>query len=339
MENQNTGDKKFEKFTWTIRNFSKLDTKKLYSKNFSLDEHTWRIAIFPKGNKGADLSIFLDAGGDLANLPDSWNKFAKFKLALINQVNDKMTIIRETEHQFNADEIDWGFPRFISLNEFWNTKGFIVNDTCIIEVEILVNKPKHENQVDPPNNKIDDKPVKHIDNLLSHEMFTTFGESMDFRGLGKIEQGFVPLLEEVCSRHPSLIDSQKKRTRRFIEWAFTALGRILHFLKTKRVKDMNEDACNQLQILWEELETFKFDLAWLEPHVQSALGMKTCMERTIEVKKMKENVTNLEMETKKLKEKMIEAEVNLEIARRELVKANVGFEECDLDAELGYGGE
>jgi len=35
---------------------------------------------------------------------------------------------------------------------------------------------------------------------------------------------------------------------------------------------------------------------------------------------------------------MIEAEVDVEITRRNLVKAKEGFEVCDLDAELGYGG-
>ncbi|KAL2326869.1 hypothetical protein Fmac_020296 [Flemingia macrophylla] len=158
--------------------------------------------------------------------------------------------------------------------------------------------------LDPANNKIHDKPLKDIDNPLHEEMFTTFGKLVDFKGLGKIEQDFIPLLEE-----------------------------------TKRVKDMNEDACNQLQIFWEKLETFKFDLTWLESHVQSALGRKNYIERTIQVKKMPKNVNALEMETKKLKEKMIEAEVNLEITRRELMKANEGFEECNLDLELGYGGK
>jgi len=54
----------------------------------------------------------------------------------------------------------------------------------------------------------------------------------------------------------------------FIEYAFRALGRVLHFLKNKKIKDMDIDACNHLQILWDELlEQFRFDLIWLELHV------------------------------------------------------------------------
>ncbi|XP_057422590.1 ubiquitin C-terminal hydrolase 12-like isoform X2 [Lotus japonicus] len=94
MDNQLTSDKTYEKFTWTIKNFSKLKTKKLYSENFVIGGHPWRILIFPKGNNTSYLSIYLDAGGDLSNLPNDWSRVEKFKLSLINQVNGKMTITK-----------------------------------------------------------------------------------------------------------------------------------------------------------------------------------------------------------------------------------------------------
>ncbi|XP_047175866.1 MATH domain and coiled-coil domain-containing protein At3g58260-like [Vigna umbellata] len=211
---------------------------------------------------------------------------------------------------------DWGFPSYISLDELWDSsRGFIVNDTCIIEAHILVRMLEHEKQVDQ-------SPKEMI-------LTPSFGEVVDFRGIGKVEKDFIPLLEEVCSRYPSLtsllIDS-KKRSQRFTEWAFTALGRVLYFLNTNKVRDMDDDACNHLQTLWEELETCGFDLSWLKPQVQSALSMKTCVEKVLVVKRLEENVSSLEeevaileMEAKILRTKMIETEVNLEI-RRELLK-------------------
>ncbi|XP_027938046.1 MATH domain and coiled-coil domain-containing protein At3g58270-like [Vigna unguiculata] len=335
MENENTKQKMFEKFTWTIQDFSKLDYNE-YSEEFFLHDHLWRILIYPRGNNVDYLSIYLDGGGNVENLGGAWYKFANFKLTLINQINHKMSRTMETEHLFSAKEIDWGFLQFIPLYELHNpNNGFIVNDTCIVEAEILVSKLKEQNQVDQAHNKTNDKPTKHIDKPLPQETFTTFVELM---GLKDIQQDFIPLLEEVCAQHPLLINSQKKRTLMYVEWAFTALGRVLHFLKTKKVKDMNEDACNHLQNLWEELETFKFDLTWLEPHVQSALKMKNYVERSVQVKKKKENICVLEKEIKMLKEKIIETKVNLEITRRELTKISEAFVECDLDDGLGYGG-
>ena len=249
----------------------------------------------------------------------------------------------ETQHIFNFRESDWGFTSFMPLVELYDpSKGFILNNTCIIEAKISVSKSELENKVDQAvstvSAQVPAKPSEHAGNPLPMETSSdSIGELIDFRGLGKIEKAFVPLLEEVCSRHPSVIECQQKRSRRFTEWAFTALGRVLHFLKTKKMKDMNDDACNHLQILWEELETFRFDLTWLEPHVQSALSMKKYMERAVQVKNMKENVATLEMEMKRVKAKMAAVEVDLGVAKRELVKAEEGFEERDLDAELGYG--
>ncbi|MED6108129.1 hypothetical protein PIB30_020576 [Stylosanthes scabra] len=338
MENQEKIGETFDTFRWSIKDLSKLNTNKIYSQNFYFGGHPWRILVYLKGNNVDYLSIYLDAG----DLPFGYTRFAKYKLVLINQINDKMTRIKETHHTFTAMESDWGFSSFIPLAEFYDhSKGFIVNDSCIIEAKISGN-PKLEIKVDqaaiPVSVQVPAKPIEHDDDPLCKDMSAvSLDELVDFRGLGKIEKVFVPLLEEVCAKHQSVIECQKKRSRRFSEWAFTALGRVLHFLRTKKVRDMNEEACDQLQILWEELETFRFDLAWLEPHVQSALGMKNYMERSAKVKSAKENVAALEMEMKKLKAMVDAVEVDLEIARRELVKVEEGFEERDLDDELGYG--
>ncbi|KAM5585435.1 MATH domain and coiled-coil domain-containing protein [Rosa sericea] len=159
---------------------------------------------------------------------------------------------------------------------------------------------------------------------------TSADELMDFRGLAKIQKAFVPLLDEVCSCHSSLIECQMKQSPTFIEWAFTALGRVLHFLKTKKVKDMTDDVCADLELLWKELQIFKFDLAWLKPHIQGALRMNKLVKRAGQVKILRKDVVDLEIENKRLMAK-------LEVARRDLEKAE-GVEEMDMDKELGYGG-
>ncbi|PRQ55942.1 putative ubiquitinyl hydrolase 1 [Rosa chinensis] len=171
---------------------------------------------------------------------------------------------------------------------------------------------------------------------------TPVGELVDFRGLGKVGKAFVPLLEEVCSWYPSLISCQRKRTLMFSGWAFTALGRLLHFLNTTKVKDMMEDPrehdpCEHLQVLWEEAETFRFDLSWLEPYVQSALEIKKFGEREGVLKKLREDDDALETEMKRLRERLSAAEVDHVVAKRNLVKAEESFGEANLNSKLGYG--
>ena len=165
----------------------------------------------------------------------------------------------------------------------------------------------------------------------------TLSEILDVNSLGPEEAAFVPLLEEVISWHPSLIQSQMKKSPKFIRWAFIALGQVLYFLKTMKVKNMDEDACNQLQCLWEELQLFGFNLTWLEPYVQSALDVKAYLERMEQVKNLKDNVVALEIEMKRLRTRLAVREVDLEVAMRDLAVVQMGFEERDMDAELGYG--
>ncbi|KAI9082110.1 hypothetical protein K1719_035850 [Acacia pycnantha] len=162
-------------------------------------------------------------------------------------------------------------------------------------------------------------------------------DAVDFKDLGKIEKSFHPLLEEVCSWHPSLLDGKKNKSHKFTEWAFTALGRVLQFLKNKKWKDMNEEACEKLQHLWGELEMSRLDLSWLEPLVKSAINMKGYAEKVEKVKKLKQNLVGAEKEMNMIKEKLASTEQSVEITRKELMSAEQDFEEKDLDEKIGYG--
>jgi len=47
----------------------------------------------------------------------------------------------ETQHQFSGRESDWGFTSFMPLGELYNpSRGYLVNDTCIVEAEVAVCK-------------------------------------------------------------------------------------------------------------------------------------------------------------------------------------------------------
>ncbi|GAU17575.1 hypothetical protein TSUD_341190 [Trifolium subterraneum] len=109
--------------------------------------------------------------------------------------------------------------------------------------------------------------------------------------------------------------------------AYTTLGRVIILLQTSKVKDMNEQDRKELQVLWDQLKKSNFDLTWLEPQVQSALGMKSYVEKALEAEKLKENMVYLELETERLKVKSVAAEANLNIERN-LLKSK-GFEEID----------
>ncbi|KAF8389289.1 hypothetical protein HHK36_025982 [Tetracentron sinense] len=123
------------RFKWKIRNFSRLNTKKHYSETFFVGGYKWRVLIFPKGNKVDHLSIYLDVA-DSTNLP-----YAQFSFSVINQIHEKNTIIKGTQHQFSAEESDWGYTSFMPLSKLYDPdRGYLVNDTCIVEAKVAVRK-------------------------------------------------------------------------------------------------------------------------------------------------------------------------------------------------------
>ncbi|XP_015951329.1 MATH domain and coiled-coil domain-containing protein At3g58360-like [Arachis duranensis] len=322
MEDQKATVETIVKFTWTINNFSEFNCKMLKSDTFFAGSHPWRILVFyPEGENDEDedecnLEICLDAGHS-ANLPDYWNRYASLKLFLINQVDDKMTITDSLYEGFHKHTVECGcilLEILMDIDKFRDSKnGFLVNDTCIIVAEVSLN-----------NNA-----------SIGREL-------IDFKGVAKIEKDYVELLEKACSKHPSLIEGLLKRNRsqRFIELGFTALGRVLHFLKTKKVKDMMNDdaACKELQDLWDEVEIVRFDdLTWLEPHVKSALRIKVYKVKEEMVTKLKGSVVDLEDRVESLKANVAAAKDDLEGAKMELAIAEKGFVKKDLNDELSHG--
>ncbi|XP_048426482.1 ubiquitin C-terminal hydrolase 12-like isoform X2 [Pyrus x bretschneideri] len=128
------------KFTWTIENFTRLNIKKHYSDMFVVGGYKWRILIFPMGNKVDYLSMYLDVA-DSGTLPYGWSTYAHFSLAVVNQIHTKYSIRKDTLHQFNARESDWGFTSFMPLVELYGpSRGYLVNDTVVVEAEVAVRK-------------------------------------------------------------------------------------------------------------------------------------------------------------------------------------------------------
>ncbi|XP_039058437.1 ubiquitin carboxyl-terminal hydrolase 12-like isoform X2 [Hibiscus syriacus] len=140
VENQQEEEPPSMKFTWTIDNFSRLNTKKHYLDIFVVGGYKWRILIFPKGNNVDHLSMYLDVA-DSSSLPYGWSRYAQFSLAVVNQINHKYSIRKDTQHQFNARESDWGFTSFMPLSDLYDpSRGYLVNDIVVIEAEVAVRK-------------------------------------------------------------------------------------------------------------------------------------------------------------------------------------------------------
>ncbi|RYR70624.1 hypothetical protein Ahy_A02g004959 [Arachis hypogaea] len=287
------------KFTWTINNFysPQLWCKDFYSDTFFVGPYSWQIAMLRRFPY-FHLEVLLVNRLYTVDIV-GWRSL-NFKLSLVDQLHGKSTIIKDLV--------------------FYHENGFVVNDTSIVVAEVSVNGLGLDHDQNHP-----------CSGMKSTALF------LDFMGFCKMEKDYVQLLENSYSKYPSLIESYIKRNRsqRFNELSFTTLGKLLHFLKTKKVKDMMRyDARKELQDLWEEAEIRFDDLSWLEPHVKSAL---TYFENASKVEKLKAIVVDLEEKAKTLKAEIIAIDADLETTKEELAKAEEGFVARGLDDQLGYG--
>lgn len=77
-----------------------------------------RILIFPKGNGGDHLSMYVDVA-DSATLPYGWSRYAHFNLTVVNQIHSKYSI---RKGNFVAAVIHW---KLFSLLSWISNKGII----------------------------------------------------------------------------------------------------------------------------------------------------------------------------------------------------------------------
>ncbi|KAL5098171.1 hypothetical protein RYX36_002498 [Vicia faba] len=95
----------------------------------------WRVLIFPKGNNVNYLSMYLDVA-DSNSLTYGWSRYAQFSLTFSNQIHTKYSVRKDTHHQFNARESDWGFTSCMPLGELYDpSRGYLMNDTLLIKAE------------------------------------------------------------------------------------------------------------------------------------------------------------------------------------------------------------
>ncbi|XP_026443042.1 MATH domain and coiled-coil domain-containing protein At3g58200-like isoform X1 [Papaver somniferum] len=126
-------DSPSSEFVWIIENFSSLNDKEFhYSDYFLAGGCTWSIRIHSKGRTiGKHFSMYLMFKG----LDDkSYN--TKFSLSIFNQKDHQKTVRQSGQYTFTRNTGS-GFSSVLLLPDLHDpAKGFIVEDSCIIQAEI-----------------------------------------------------------------------------------------------------------------------------------------------------------------------------------------------------------
>ncbi|ESQ27823.1 hypothetical protein EUTSA_v10018700mg [Eutrema salsugineum] len=120
-------------YCWKITQFSTLDRNSYTSGSFSCGGRNWVLKVYPNGvgsATGNSLSLFLLSASNETD-------YVRAKLRVLDQI--RFTHLeKQLEGWPNATENGWGLDKFVTLADIKNaTKGFLVNDTLKVEVEIL----------------------------------------------------------------------------------------------------------------------------------------------------------------------------------------------------------
>ncbi|KAI8373084.1 cysteine proteinase [Radiomyces spectabilis] len=131
-------------FHWDIDNWSTLPNR-VQGPVFEAGGHKWNILLFPRGNNQADCtSIYLEFSEAKSGSPKIYS-CAQFVICVSPPSNPTQYISHAAQHRFDADESDWGFTRFIDVNQLCNADAggrppFLENDSLRITAIIRVLK-------------------------------------------------------------------------------------------------------------------------------------------------------------------------------------------------------
>ncbi|KAK6121989.1 hypothetical protein DH2020_044263 [Rehmannia glutinosa] len=124
---------------WKITEFSKL---KVFwtSEEFTAGDHKWKIFLYPDGDTeemGRSVSIYLECVDSKSFAPNEKVR-ADYCIHLKKHIQCTDNSAKHS-HWFTSSSTDWGWPAFIPIAEMRDPcKGFIVDDCCLLEIEISV---------------------------------------------------------------------------------------------------------------------------------------------------------------------------------------------------------
>ncbi|XP_010431441.1 PREDICTED: MATH domain and coiled-coil domain-containing protein At3g58270-like [Camelina sativa] len=130
------GNQVDKKFTWVIKNFSTLQSEKIYSDEFVISGCKWRLLAYPEGNNSPNnFSLYLEVA-DYESLPSECRRNVSFTFTLVNQFHENLSLVKVTRNWLDQKAPNWGFTSMICLHDI--DGGYLLNDELKIVVELDV---------------------------------------------------------------------------------------------------------------------------------------------------------------------------------------------------------
>ncbi|EOA25103.1 hypothetical protein CARUB_v10018410mg [Capsella rubella] len=302
------------KFTWVIKNFSSLQSERVFSDIFVIGSCKWRLMAYPKGVRdNRCFSLFLVVA-DIKTLPFGWKRHTKFRLNVVNQLSEHLSKLKSTQMWFDMKSPGWGFSEMLPLDEIKaENGGFLVNEEVKIVVEVDVvealGKLEESEETNQPPKKVKLEACVESKDLLK-ETSLVKEESIDVNGFHAPSQ-----MEFVCrvfERYPEIATVFQAKNQHLRTACMHVLFSIIQTL-CKSVEELSNDDLvegdNALQYL--KFSGFKVD--WLEKKLEETKEKKK--EEQIVEARMQE----LEEELKIFQQKCSDAKALLEKEKTKLL--------------------
>ncbi|KAG7656070.1 TRAF-like [Arabidopsis suecica] len=130
-----------KKITWTIKDFSFVQSQAINSDIFVVGDSKWNLVAHPKGygeSINKCLSLYLNVA-DFQSLPNGWKRHIKYRLTVVNQMSEKLSEQEVAQGWFYRNSHSSGFQSMVPLTELLDVNGgFMVNGDVKIVSEVGV---------------------------------------------------------------------------------------------------------------------------------------------------------------------------------------------------------
>ncbi|XP_077252710.1 ubiquitin C-terminal hydrolase 12-like [Tasmannia lanceolata] len=127
---------------WTIKSFSTILKSNVHYSDIFVTVNgthiTFYSSYFHLFHKRSEIFLCI---ADSSSLPVGWSRDVNYSFSVIDQLHNKSTLKRSSEStgRFHAGRPVLGYSSFMSFTKLQDrAKGYIMNDTCIIEAEATV---------------------------------------------------------------------------------------------------------------------------------------------------------------------------------------------------------
>ncbi|KAG7593565.1 MATH/TRAF domain [Arabidopsis thaliana x Arabidopsis arenosa] len=262
-------EKQYEKkITWTIKNFSTLQSNEIYSDHFVVGDSKWRLVAYPKGCGGGinkSLSLYLDVV-DSESLPSGWKRHTTFRLTVVNQISEKLSQQEEGQCWFDENATSKGFSAMLPLTKLIDVKdGFLVNGEVKVVAEVGVLEVVGKSDV-------------LVETLLLHE-------SIDVNGF-QVLPSQVESVKTLFDKHPDIASKFRPKNPHLRTTSLNSLLSLTEILCQSPEELSIDDLANAYSTLT-CLTKAGFKLDWLEKKLKE-VGETRVQEIEEELKDLKE---------------------------------------------------